>query len=87
MTTTYDRVAELLVDRLGVTREELNPEATFEELDLDSLDLVEFSMAARDEFGVQISDDEAEGLKTVADAVALLDAKGMGSNGAGVAGA
>jgi acyl carrier protein len=82
MANTYDRVADLLVERLGVTREELSPEATFEELDLDSLDLVEFSMAARDEFGVQISDDEAEGLKTVGDAVALLDQKGAGVAGA-----
>jgi len=82
MSNTYDRVAALLVDRLGVPQDDLTPEATFEELDLDSLDLVEFSMAARDEFGVQISDDEAEGLKTVGDAVALLDSKGAGVAGA-----
>ena len=74
--TTYDRVAELLVERLGVAEEDISPEATFGDLDLDSLDLVEFALGAEDVFGVRISDEEAEGLSTVGDAVALLDSKG-----------
>jgi acyl carrier protein len=76
MSATYDRVATLLVDRLGVSEADITVEATFEELDLDSLDLVEFALGAEETFGVRISDDEAENLRTVGDAVSLLDTKG-----------
>lgn len=76
--TTYDRVAALLAERLGVPAEDISPEATFEELDLDSLDLVEFALGAEEEFGVRISDDEAEDLHTVGEAVSLLETKGAG---------
>ena len=76
MSATYDHVTTLLVDRLGVTQDDITVDATFEELDLDSLDLVEFALGAEEAFGVRISDDEAESLRTVGDAVALLDAKG-----------
>ena len=78
MTATYDRVASLLSERLGVPADDITAEATFDELDLDSLDLVEFALGAEEEFGVRISDDEAEGLKSVGDAVALLETKGVG---------
>lgn len=78
--TTYDRVAALLVDRLGVAPEDVSSDASFADLDLDSLDLVEFALGAEDVFGVRISDDEAEGLTTVGDAVALLDSKGVGAS-------
>lgn len=76
MTALYDRVKDLLVDKFGVPAGDIRPEATFEELDLDSLDLVEFAMAAEEELGVRISDDEAEQLATLADTVALLEQKG-----------
>ena len=74
--TVYDKIVEMLDDKFGISADEITPEASFEELDLDSLDLVEFSMAAEDELGVKISDDEAAELKTVGDAVKLLEAKG-----------
>ena len=77
-TATYDRVASLLSERLGVPADDITAQATFDELDLDSLDLVEFALGAEEEFGVRISDDEAEGLKSVGDAVALLETKGVG---------
>ena len=78
-TTTFDRVAALLSDRLGVPADDIRDEAVLViDLDLDSLDLVEFALAAEEEFGVRISDDEAEGLTSVGDAVALLEAKGVG---------
>ena len=76
--TVYDRVATILNDRLGVPAEDISPETTFEQLDLDSLDLVEFALGAEKDFGVRISDDEAEELRTVGDAVALLESKGLG---------
>ncbi|HVM19448.1 MAG TPA: acyl carrier protein [Egibacteraceae bacterium] len=77
--STYDRISTILVDRLGVAQDDISPEATFEELDLDSLDLVEFALGAEEEFGVRIGDEEAEGLRTVGDAVALLETKGVGA--------
>ena len=76
MSPLYDRVKELLVDKFGVPAEDIRADATFDELDLDSLDLVEFALAAEEELGVRISDEEAEDLETLGDAVALLEAKG-----------
>ena len=78
MTTVYDRVVQVLTDRLGVAADDITPQATFQELDLDSLDLVEFALGAEELFGVTISDDEAEDLRSVGDAVALLETKGVG---------
>ncbi|WP_370326312.1 acyl carrier protein [Euzebya sp.] len=74
--TVYDKIVSMLDDKFGIAPDEISREATFEALDLDSLDLVEFSMAAEDELGVKISDDEAAELKTVGDAVTLLESKG-----------
>lgn len=76
MSVVYDRVAELLADKFGVPAEDIKPEATFEDLDLDSLDLVEFALAAEEELGVRISDDEAAALETLEDTVKLLESKG-----------
>jgi acyl carrier protein len=75
MTATYERISTLLVDRLGVESDDISVDATFAELDLDSLDLVEFALGAEETFGVSISDDEAEELRTIGDAVALLESK------------
>lgn len=72
----FDRVAVLLTDKFGVPTDDISAEATFEDLDLDSLDLVEFSLACEEELGVRIEDDEAEQLETLGDAVTLLESKG-----------
>jgi len=76
MSDVYDRVKELLTDKFGVPEEDIRLEATFEDLDLDSLDLVEFALATEEELGVGISDDEAAELETLADTVKLLESKG-----------
>jgi acyl carrier protein len=76
VTAVYDRVKDLLVDKFGVPADDISPQATFEDLDLDSLDLVEFALAAEEELGVRISDEEAEELETLADTVKLLESKG-----------
>jgi acyl carrier protein len=76
MSAVYDRVADLLVEKFGVPAEDISPEATFEDLDLDSLDLVEFALAAEEDLGVRITDEEAEDLETLADTVSLLESKG-----------
>ncbi len=76
MATVYDKVKELLIEKFGVEEDEISREATFEDLDLDSLDLVEFALAAEDELGVRITDEEAEQLVTLDDTVKLLEEKG-----------
>jgi acyl carrier protein len=76
MSDMYDRVKELLMDKFGVAEEDIRLEARFEDLDLDSLDLVEFALAAEEELGVPISDEEAAELETLADTVKLLESKG-----------
>ena len=66
----YDRVKEVLVDKLGVDENEISEEAAFQEdLDADSLDLVELIMELEDQFGVKISDEDAQKIQTVGQAV------------------
>ena len=76
MSAVYEKVKGVLVDKFGVEESEVSMEASFEDLDLDSLDLVEFALAAEEELGVRISDEEAEQLETLADTVKLLEEKG-----------
>ena len=64
------RVSELIVEQLGVSMEEIRPEASFiDDLGADSLDIVELVMAMEEEFEVEIPDEEAENIKTVGDAI------------------
>lgn len=69
-----DRVKNIIVEQLGVDAEEVTPEASFvEDLGADSLDTVELIMAFEEEFGVEISDDEAEKIRKVRDAVDYIE--------------
>jgi acyl carrier protein len=69
-----DRVKAIIVEQLGVDADEVAAEASFvEDLGADSLDTVELIMAFEEEFGVEISDDEAEKIKRVKDAVEYID--------------
>ena len=69
-----DRVKSIIVEQLGVDADEVNPDASFvEDLGADSLDTVELIMAFEEEFGVEISDDEAEKIRKVKDAVEYID--------------
>jgi acyl carrier protein len=69
-----DRVKSIIVEQLGVDAEEVQSEASFvEDLGADSLDTVELIMAFEEEFGVEISDDDAEKIRKVRDAVEYID--------------
>ena len=76
--TALERVKKIIVEQLGVDESKVVPEARFrEELGADSLDLVELIMAFEEEFGGEISDDEAQGIKTVGEVAAYLKARGI----------
>ena len=65
-----DRVSEIIVEQLGVTKAELVPEAHFiDDLGADSLDIVELVMAMEEEFDIEIPDDDAEEIQTIGDAL------------------
>jgi len=68
-----DQVSGIIANQLGVELDKVTPEAKFvEDLGADSLDTVELIMAFEEEFGMEIPDDEAEKLRTVADAIAYI---------------
>ncbi len=72
----FERVRAIIVDQLDVDPEAVTMEASFkDDLDADSLDLVELIMAFEEEFGGEISDEEAQKLETVGDVVRFLEAQ------------
>jgi acyl carrier protein len=67
---TAEKVKSIIVEQLGVPPEDVNGEASFiEDLGADSLDIVELIMALEEEYDIEISDEDAEKLQTVGDAV------------------
>ena len=74
MSDTQERVTVIIVDLLGVDAEQVVPAARFrEDLEADSLDLVELIMAFEEEFNGEISDEEAQKITTVGEAVTYID--------------
>jgi acyl carrier protein len=71
-----EKVIDIIVDKLGVDRAEVTPEAVFvDDLGADSLDLVELIMAMEEEFGFEIADEEAEKMRTVQDVISFIKAR------------
>ncbi len=69
----FEKVKAIVVDRLGVEESQVTPDATFiDDLDADSLDIVELIMAIEEEFDLEIPDEDAEKIATVADAVEYI---------------
>ena len=70
----YDRLKKIVVEQLGVDEADVKPEASFvEDLNADSLDLVELIMSLEEEFGMEISDEDAEKIKSVGDAQEYIE--------------
>ena len=83
MATVYDRLKKIIVEQLGVEEGEAKPQASFvDDLNADSLDLVELVMALEEEFSdnsrkLEIPDEDAEKILTVQDAIDYLKDKGI----------
>lgn len=70
----FEKVKAIIVDKLNLEEDKVTPEARFvEDLGADSLDVVELIMGMEDTFGIQISDEDAEKIRKVGDAVAYVD--------------
>ncbi len=76
MSSIADKVKEIVVEQLGVSEDQVTPEAKFiEDLGADSLDQVELVMALEEKFGADIPDEDAEKLTTVGDAIKYIESK------------
>ncbi|SEP56303.1 acyl carrier protein [Piscibacillus halophilus] len=74
MADVFDRVKQIIVERLDVDEAKVTKEASFkDDLEADSLDVVELVMELEDEFDMEISDEDAEKIQTVGDAVDYID--------------
>jgi acyl carrier protein len=86
MATVTERLKRVVVDRLGVDENQVTPDASFtEDLNADSLDLVELIMAIEEEFAVdgqplEITDEDAEKIRTVQNAVDYITGRGIGDS-------
>ena len=76
MSEVAAKVTKIIVDQLGVSAEEVKPEASFvEDLGADSLDLTELIMAMEEEFDIEIADDAAQKILKVQDAISYIESK------------
>lgn len=83
MATVFEKLKKIIIDQLGVEEEQVIPDASFvDDLNADSLDLVELIMAMEEEFSdddrqIRIPDEDAEGIKTVQEAIDYIKELGI----------
>jgi acyl carrier protein len=76
--TAEERLKKIIAEQLSVNEEDITPDASFiDDLNADSLDLVELIMSLEEEFGVKISDEDAEKIQTVQDAIDFIHDAGV----------
>jgi acyl carrier protein len=75
MAVDFEKIKDIVTDKLPCDRESIKKESTFTDLGADSLDSVELIMGFEEEFGIEIPDEEAEQIKTVGDAVDFIEKK------------
>ena len=76
MSDVTSKVTKIIVDQLGVSADEVKPEAKFvDDLGADSLDLTELIMAMEEVFDIEIADDDAQKIQKVQDAIDYIEAK------------
>ncbi len=76
MSEISEKVTKIIVDQLGVSADEVKPEASFiEDLGADSLDLTELIMAMEEEFDIEIADEDAQKMQKVQDAISYIEEK------------
>lgn len=73
---TFEKIAELIAQQLNISKDSVTMESEIvKDLGADSLDIVEMLMGLEEEFGVEVSEEEAVSLRTVGDIVAVIDSK------------
>jgi len=75
MSTVFDKIKKIVVEQLDVDEASITLETSFEDLDADSLDIVELIMALEEEFGIEIPDEDGEKLTTIGAAVEYINNK------------
>ncbi len=79
MSDTLEQIKAVVADKLGAEIAEITEDTRFQEdLEADSLDLVELIMALEDEYSIQISDEEAQEIRSIKDAVAYIEKQAAG---------
>ncbi len=68
----FEKLRAVIMEIIGADEDEITLDATLDDLNLDSLDVVEIMMAAEDEFDIEIADDALEGVKTLGDVVDVI---------------
>ena len=72
--SVLETITQIIVDQLGVDKSAVVPEAKFiDDLGADSLDIVELLMAVEDQFGIEVPDEDAEGMQTVGDIIRYIE--------------
>lgn len=72
---TYNKVVDIVVEKIGIDKDIVKPSSTFQDLGADSLDVVEIIMKLEEQFGIEIKDEDAEKMQTIDDVVVYIHEK------------